>query len=121
MIALDIDPPKNVYSAGDTLAAKYRLHHVARDEVHAIEASVMWYTEGKGEEDLGVHEFWRRSTEAGDWIDPRRPASLMTTLPPSPLSYDGQIMSIRWCLRVRAFLEGGRELTAQAEFRLSAR
>jgi len=120
MITLDLEGSRSTYAPGETLAASYRLHHVAADEVRAVEASVMWYTEGKGEEDIGMHDFWRRSVEAGDWIDPRRATPLTTTLPPSPLSYDGQIMKIRWCLRVRAFLTEGRELTAQGDFRLGS-
>jgi len=118
MITLDLEGSRSTYAPGETLAASYRLHHVAADEVRAVEASVMWYTEGKGEEDIGMHDFWRRSVEAGDWIDPVRPTPFQTTLPPSPLSYEGQIITIRWCLRVRLFLYGGKDVLQQYDFRL---
>jgi hypothetical protein len=41
-----------------------------------------------------------------------------TTLPMSPLSYDGVILKIRWCVRVRVFLTKGREYVAQTRFQL---
>jgi hypothetical protein len=106
------------YQPGETLSGEYRLQSVDRDELSAIEVSVLWYTEGKGDEDLAVHEFWRRDVAGGDPIDPRRPERFSTTLPPSPLSYDGQIVKIRWCVRVRAFLTRGKELVGQKVFRL---
>ena len=47
-----------------------------------------------------------------------RPQRFSTTLPRSPLSYDGQIVKIRWCVRVRAFLQRGKEVVGQKVFRL---
>jgi hypothetical protein len=85
-----------------------------------MEASVLWYSEGKGDEDMAVHEFWRQDADSGDWIDPHRPQRFSTTLPYSPLSYDGQIVKIRWCMRVRAFLQKGKEVVGQKGFRLGA-
>ena len=35
----------------------------------AIEVSVLWHTEGKGDEDMAVTEFWRRDAEDGHPID----------------------------------------------------
>jgi hypothetical protein len=34
------------------------------------------------------------------------------------LSYDGQIVKIRWCVRVRVIFKRGRDLVAQKLFRL---
>ena len=109
-----------VYRPGETLSGEYRLESLNPGDVKAVEVSVLWYTEGKGDEDLAVHEFWRFSVEDGDWIDPRRPARFETALPNSPLSYDGQIVKIRWCVRVRAFLQRGKDLVGQKGFRLGA-
>lgn len=64
-----------------------------------------------------MHEFWRKSTENGDFIDARRPERFSTTLPQSPLSYDGRIIKIRWCVRVRAFV-GRKEIVAEEPFQL---
>ena len=85
----------------------------------AIESSVIWVTEGKGEEDIGVHFFERRNRAsfAIDTFD--RPQRLSTVLPQSPLSYDGQILKVRWLVRVRLFLTGGREFIFDRQFQLS--
>ena len=48
------------YQPGDWLKCDYQIDAVDRGEVQAVEASVLWYTEGKGDEDMGVHFFERR-------------------------------------------------------------
>jgi hypothetical protein len=119
-IIIRLDYTGRAYQPGDTLSGEYRLDAVAREELNGAEISVLWYTEGKGEEDLAVHEFWQRDAASGDWLDPRRPERFSTTLPPSPLSYEGQIVKIRWCVRIRAFLTNGKELVGQKVFRLGS-
>jgi hypothetical protein len=111
----------DVFHSGDTLAGSYRLRGVVGERIQAVEGSVMWHTEGKGDEDMAVHAFWRSSVEAGDWIDPLRAIHFHTTLPSSPLSYDGKTIKIRWCMRVRVFVYGAKEIVAQRPFRLIAR
>ena len=41
------------------------------------------------------------------------PRRFTTTLPPSPLSYDGQIVKVCWCVRLRLFLPQGQESLAE--------
>lgn len=106
------------YAPGETLAGSYRVESVVQDEIKAVEISVLWYTDGKGSEDLSVHMFKRLSAEDGDWIDTRKPGRFRTVLPNSPLSYDGAIVKIRWCVRVRVFLSGGKELVEELPFML---
>jgi hypothetical protein len=108
------------YAAGDELVAEYQLDAVLADEVQAVEASVLWHTEGKGEEDMGVHFFERRlpgDAEEGDLRPLRR---FRTTLPTSPLSYSGAIFTIRWSVRVRLFLRRGREYLQEQAFTLGS-
>jgi hypothetical protein len=120
-VLIRLDAPLRTYRPGQSLSGQYRLESAEGDPIRAVEVSVLWYTEGKGEQDLAVHEFWRRDSQSGEWIDPRRPERFSTTLPASPLSYDGQIIQIRWCVRVRAFLNRGREMVAEKTFRLGDR
>lgn len=97
------------YNPGATLKCDYQIDAVMPDDLLAVEASVVWFTEGKGDEDMGVHFFERRTKidiEDGD-LRPLR--SFQTPLPMSPLSYDGDILQIHWCVRVRAFIKGGKE------------
>ncbi|MDR1483342.1 MAG: hypothetical protein LBT09_00810 [Planctomycetaceae bacterium] len=107
-----------LYNVGDTLAGSYWFDSVGGDEIQAVEVSIIWHTEGKGNEDLGVHAFWRSSTENGDWIDPRRPRRFSTILPRSPLSYCGILIKISWLVRVRLFLADGRERVEEIIFHL---
>ena len=118
VILIRLDGSGSTYQPGESLSGEYRLESVDRDQIQAIEISVLWSTEGKGDEDLAVHEFWRRDAESGDWMNPSRPERFSTTLPPSPLSYEGHIVKIRWCVRVRVFLQHGKELVEQKAFRL---
>jgi hypothetical protein len=119
-VIIRLDGNGRTYQPGEPLSGEYRLDGVERDQIKAIEVSVLWYTEGKGDEDMAVHEFWRRDADSGDWIDPRRPERFSTILPASPMSYEGQIVKIRWCVRVRTFLERGKDLLGQKTFCLGS-
>lgn len=106
------------YFPGETLAGTYRFDSLRCDDVASIEISVLWHTEGKGSEDIGVHAFWRIDADKGDWIDPRHPGRFVTTLPKTPLSYNGAIVKICWCVRVRIFLSNGEQHIEELPFRL---
>lgn len=106
------------YRPGESLSGEYVFQELSADQIKALEVSVLWYTEGKGEEDMTVHKFWRTDLEIGDVFEPQRPARFETILPNSPLSYNGQIIKVHWCVRVRAFLHRGKEVFGQKEFRL---
>ena len=109
---------KRHYEPGDTLIAEYRVDSLALVDAKAMEASVVWYTVGKGEEDFGVHQFVRHASDDGTLFDCRKPRLLRTVLPVSPLSYDGVIVKLRWCVRVRLFPSRGREVIAESPFQL---
>ncbi len=106
------------YQPGDTLRCDYQIDAVDRGEIQAVEASVLWYTDGKGDEDMGVHYFERRVAGEGDEGDLRQLRSFSTPLPNSPLSYNGSILQIHWCVRLRAFLPKGKESTLDHPFYL---
>ncbi len=117
-VSVRLDGSNGVFAPGDTLSGEYRLEGLARADVKAVELSVLWYTDGKGDEDMAVHHFQRFSAEGDDRIDPRRPVRFSTVLPGSPLSYDGLIVKVRWCVRVRVFLARGKEVVGEMPFRL---
>jgi len=111
---------KRSFSAGDELVCEYQVDAVDPADIQAVEVSVVWYTEGKGEEDLGVHYFERRlpaDAEDGDLRPMRR---LRTRLPNSPLSYSGAILAIRWCVRLRLFLRRRGDFVMEYPFTLGA-
>lgn len=108
------------YEPNETLEFEYRLGRWACDKVSAIETSVVWYTEGKGTEDLGVHFFERNSGQTVAQRDWQAAQHIETKLPAAPLSYEGRLLKIRWSIRVRAFLNDGTELIAQQPFYLGS-
>ena len=120
LISLCLVGSKRVFSAGEPLVAEYQFDAVAADDIQSVEASVLWYTEGKGEEDLGVHFFERRLPADAEQGDLRLLRRFSTLLPSSPLSYSGSIFSVRWCVRVRLFLRRGRDLVQDVPFVLGA-
>jgi len=94
------------YAPGELLRGQFS---VSASDWQAAELSVLWFTEGKGEEDMGIHYFERIDREDEDLDRDDGVQGFMVLLPASPLSYHGLILSIRWCVRVRVFLERERD------------
>ena len=74
-IHIRFDGNGRIYHPGETLSGEYWLEPVEPGEVRAMELSILWHTEGKGDEDISVHEFQRVAVEDG-----RRPVGLPRTL-----------------------------------------
>lgn len=106
------------FHPGDVLTGEYWLSGCGATEVTALEVSVLWHTEGKGDEDLAVHYFKRLSRDAGELLDPLAAGKFSVILPNSPLSYEGVIVKLRWLVRVRMFLSDGKEVVAERGFQL---
>ena len=117
-ITIRFDGNGRAYQPGETLAGEYHLVSIDRSQLKAIEVSVLWISEGKGDEDLAVHEFHRYNGDSGEPLDKARLGRFSTLLPQSPLSYEGVIVKLHWCVRIRAFLLGGKEYVGQRPFQL---
>jgi hypothetical protein len=120
LLSLCIVGPNRTFAAGDELVCEYQIDAVEPADIQAVEASVLWYTEGKGEEDLGVHFFERRLPSDAEQGDLRPMRRLRTRLPNSPLTYRGAIVSVQWCVRLRLFLRRGREFVIEEPFTLGS-
>jgi hypothetical protein len=118
LIVIRLDGDSRHRQPGETLSGQYWIESLDPSQVKAVEASVLWYTEGKGDEDMAVHEFWRRDASDAQLLESSRPELFSTTLPNSPLSYHGQLIKIRWCVRVRVFTHRGKELVGERSFQL---
>jgi hypothetical protein len=114
-IDFDRDPPD--YLPDESLSGAWALTADPEREVRSAELSVLWYTEGKGSEDFGVHHFERLAADEAGRIEAGPPRRFSLRLPRSPLSYDGIVVKVCWCVRVRVFWDGG-ETVAEAPFRL---
>jgi len=117
-VILRLEDNGRVYPPGGEIAGRWWVEGVRADQLSAVELSVLWYTEGKGNQDLAVHHFERFDHEGDPLFDPAQEHSFRCRLPASPLSYDGELVKIHWCVRVRVFPKQGKELLAEKRFRL---
>ncbi len=117
-IVIHIEDAGRARRPGEILAGEYWIESLDAAQVKAVELSVLWHTEGKGDEDMAVHEFWRREAENDRPLVLDRPEPFSSRLPNSPLSYEGRIVKVRWCVRVRVIPHRGRELVGDKPFRL---
>lgn len=118
MVELEIVNQKDDYSPGDIIECEYRIAPEGQKRIQAIETSVLWYTQGKGDEDLGVHFFKRRLRREMAENELEKVHRLSVQLPRSPLSYSGAILQIQWCVRVCLFFKKGGPETFEREFQL---
>ncbi|MCG8584048.1 MAG: hypothetical protein MI757_04975 [Pirellulales bacterium] len=119
LISLVLHRNVRQFAPGDELAAEYQIDAVDPADIRAIEVSVLWHTEGKGEEDLAVHFFERLAAEDDDnYMNLHQLRRFSTTLPNSPLSYEGVNLKIRWSARLRLFMPQGKEYVADVPFQL---
>ena len=117
-LSIQFEGNKRVYLPGTPLRGSGTAYAVRQEDISAVELSVMWYTEGKGDEDLDVHYFRRIPLATDDDSSAAEPFRFETTLPDAPLSYNGRILRVRWCVRMRVFLRRGKELFEEEPFRL---
>ena len=106
------------YQPGDLLLCNYTLDLDNDVKLNAVETSVIWLTCGKGQEDIGVQFFERRQKEDLADLAHNTAQKLTVRLPNTPLSYEGLIVKIEWCVRIRVFMDGGKQLSFDGEFRL---
>jgi hypothetical protein len=118
LVSLTLRHNQSVFLPGDELDCEYQIDAIGERQIQSIENSVMWYTVGKGDEDLGVHHFERRVANDFPDMDLRELHRFKTTCPASPLSYEGEIVKIRWCIRVRVFRKSGKEILFELPFQI---
>lgn len=117
-----------LYCAGGPMAIGVSINGIDPSEIASVECSVLWFTEGKGDEDLGVANFVRRGRHFWDSrIVQRNPSDqwrvedrVECRLPPTPLSYRGHLITVRWCVRLRVKRDGADDVVTQVPFHLVA-
>jgi hypothetical protein len=117
-IKIVLDNPSRAFHPREVLWGQFSVEGVAPHDLRSVELSVLWHTEGKGEEDMSIHFFEQFNPQSGQAFDGPQPHRFSTVLPNSPLTYSGFIVKISWCVRVRAFLSRGKELSLEVPFRL---
>ncbi len=117
-IRIYLDRNRKTYRPLEHLAGEWTTGLVDYMDVRAVELAVVWYTEGKGDEDLAVHHFERWDGDDAPLPDMRYPRRFSVQLPQAPLSYEGVLIKVTWCVRLRVFFQRGKEAVAEATFRL---
>lgn len=118
LISIQLDDGHRIYRPGEMLLGAYQIDAVEPAELRAVEVSVLWFTEGKGEEDLSVHHFERLTLDDAPQMNLQEWRRFQAVLPNSPLTYEGVLVKICWCVRVRVFLHGGRDFVAEKPIHL---
>lgn len=117
-LEIRLDGDRDSFRPGEILSGEYRLDTSDARDIVALEVSVLWHTEGKGDEDLSVHLFKRFDLAGGATDVPYHAGRFSTQLPNAPLSYEGVIVKIRWCVRIRVFDARGKDVVVERPFRL---
>jgi len=115
--SLTITLDRTAFEPGETLCGSYRLLRSAPSRLEEVEIAVGWHTEGKGIAARGVAHREVQRPEDGV-LDADGRGTFSTVLPASPLSYEGELIQIRWTVRVRAWSPSWEDLHAEEEFRL---
>ena len=124
-ISVTFNHENNQYGGGISFEPHYIVEGIESHSISAVERSVVWYTEGKGEEDLGVIFFERIQLDkrkdgtqmsSASLSTDHLTGALATDLPYSPLSYEGIIVKIRWCVRIRIFFRVAETLSQNTFF-----
>ncbi|HEY2760505.1 MAG TPA: hypothetical protein VGI75_07170, partial [Pirellulales bacterium] len=116
LISIQIDDGRLVFEPGEVLSGAFQIDAVDPADLKAVELSVVWFTEGTGEEDMAVHYFERLTSDSTPELNLNQWRRFQTILPNTPLSYEGIAIKICWCVRVRVFLSTGRDFVAEKSF-----
>jgi hypothetical protein len=104
------------FAPGAEVAGTVRV--TAGDPLGKTELMLLWYTDGKGDSDLGVvhHELLADDETTREIEKPFR-----VRLPLLPLSYSGTLLHVRWVVRVRIYGFLGRDHVVDSELKVTDR
>ena len=119
-IVIELDEHPDFFCPGQAISGRYRLNlSESMPEVLALEWSILWATEGPGDEDHGVHAMALVEPEGFEGVSkPNQWREFDAILPGSPLSYDGLLVKVIWRVRVRAVVGKDPEWLGEVPFRL---
>lgn len=107
------------YRPGDAVSGAFVIAGGPPADAESVELSVLWYTSGKGTEDLGVIFYQGWTAADGTLAALPNPAAFEAKLPPTPWSYDGELVKIHWAARVRVRYGKTGEVVREAAFTLA--
>lgn len=115
---LQLDRTPAFYEPGDAVRAELLLPGSIAGSLRSIELSLVWFTVGKGDEDLYVSQFQRHQISPAKGKPGVSPWLLEANLPASPLSYNGRAVKVCWAVRARLFDKSGKVSLIEQPLRL---
>lgn len=115
-IEILLELPEGCARPGQALRGGLRLNVPEPLSVQRLEASAVWYTEGRGDKDEGV--VWHQTLAENEELDSQRAFPLEIPMPEGPWTYDGKLIKIRWVVRVRVKPQGESEIAGEKPFSL---
>jgi hypothetical protein len=117
-IYLKLDKEQPYYQPRELLSGEFVIDLPESKVAKNVEFSILWHTEGKGNEDVGIHDVRVWTTATGGPLGPQSRYRFETVLPTDPLSYEGVLIKIRWLVRVKAHLGLFRNEKAEIPFQM---
>ena len=109
--SITIELDRDVYDAGEFLTGRYRLDPRCASFERHVDILVFWQSMGKGETDRGVQHRESRTVPDGETTDSAG-GEFSILLPASPVTYNGVLIKIAWCMEIR--VHAGRDLQCEA-------
>ena len=103
-LSIDLDGDRRDFRPGDTIRG--RVHWSFADPPRALDLRLFWYTQGKGDQDVGIARKVR--------IDAPPPAGskpFNLIAPSGPYSFSGKLISLTWALELVSDPDGQTERT----------
>ena len=104
------------FAPGEAVAVRMDLDPETASLLTSLDLEWRWQTEGKGTEDVGV--FHSEAVPVDGQAGQARFAFMSPPLPPTPWSYEGKLLTIRWGVRLRLGV-GGRRRKLEADLPLN--
>lgn len=92
-LTIQLEQNKTAFQPGDVVAGT--AHWQLEGQARQVELRLLWYTQGKGDEDAGLVE--TMTFEQPSLSDQR---SFRFTLPNGPYSFSGSLISLTWALEL---------------------
>lgn len=97
MITISLDQSTTQYRPGETISGTVSWTELGA-ETDGIEIRLLWYTQGKGNQDLEVVESLPRNI-----TQPTGSTPFEFTAPTRPFSFSGKLISLIWTIEVVVF------------------
>lgn len=107
------------FGSGDMVRGGYAVRPVDGNPLRTIELSVLWRAPAPGSSELGVCHYEEHTAREEGEHPVYGTHAFHTRLPEGPLSYEGQVVIIRWAVRLRLRYVNGDERVCELPFRLA--